>query len=143
MDGFEALVCTEMYKACTNDSDFWDFLTVESERGMCDIADFIAQASEEYIKENLEENYSRCTWDLVKMFFENNKSRWKSEIRGEKYYKVRAVIEVDVLNDNVDDAIGEVKDCFEGMELNLEKGWCKTKTLRVFSNDHDGSYEKR
>ena len=142
MDGFEALVCTEMYKACTNDSDFWDFLTVESELGICDIADFIAQASEEYIMENLEEKYSRCTWDLVKMFFENNKSRWKSEICGEKYYKVRAVIEVDVLNDNMDSAVHEVEDCLVDAK-SLFRDYASVKVLRVFSDDFDGSYEKR
>lgn len=100
MDGFEALVCTEMYKACTNDSDFWDFLTVESDLGICDIADFIAQASEEYIMGNLEEQSSRCTWDLVKMFFENNKSRWKSEIRGDRMYKIKVVLEIDATVNN-------------------------------------------
>lgn len=118
MDGFEALVCTEMYKACTNDSDFWDFLTVESDLGICDIADFIAQASEEYIRENLEEKYSRCTWDLVKMFFENNKSRWKSEIRGEKKFKVRMVIEVDALDVHIEDVGRNASDFVETIVSN-------------------------
>lgn len=111
--------------------------------GYDEIGQFVAEKVEEF-KDSKWDDMEIGINECILNYIGDNKDKWLNELRGEKYYKVRAVIEVDVLNANVDDAIGEVRDCLlDGFELNLEKGWSKAKALRVFSNDYDGSYEKR
>lgn len=141
MDGFEALVCTKINEELMG-SDLYSFMLDELNMGICEISDFVAQASNEYINENLEEKEFKCSWELIPEYFRKNKERWKYELNGGKYYKVRAVIEVDVFNDNMDSAVHEVEDCLADAK-SLFRDYAYVKTLRVFSNDYDGSYEKR
>lgn len=87
-------------------------------------------------------NYMYSIYEAMEEFVSKNAERWERELRGEKYYKVRAVIEVDVINDNVDSAVGEVRDCLEDAK-SLFRDYASVKTLRVFSDDYDGSYERK
>lgn len=111
--------------------------------GTWDYAEFVSDKISEF-EEKLDKEYKHDIDSIEAMddFVGNNAYIWKNEIRGVKYYKVRAVIEVDALDEDVESAIGEVRDCLNGMEMQLSNGWCKTKTLRVFSDDSDGSYER-
>ena len=141
MDGYEALVC-KMISEELMGSDLYSFMLDELNMGICEISDFIANVSNEYMDANLEVKESKCTWELIPKFFRNNKERWKYELFGGKYYKVRAVIEVDVINDNMDSAVHEVEDCLADAK-SLFRDYASVKVLRVFSDDFDGSYEKR